>query len=321
MYSVTRFKSIFDTDTSNRSEYGSWNEVEAMLLRMSKIPGWKAKKGEYTPKGVFPTPLLSPANYLPDTTRANKNVVSWSSWFALDIDEYDGNFEDIISERFMDYQFICHSTASSTKDHPKFRMILPLTTPVPSDDIRKFWYSANKKFGNVSDVQTKDLSRMFYAPAQYPNAYNFIFKNDGEILDYHKTIASHSSGFIQRSGADSFFDRLPEDVQKQLIEAKKSKLSRNKTWDSYSDCPYLSKKLVDEYKSIAFIDGTGRYRMIYSLMVSMASRAIKDGFYITEADIVRTIRSLDQECSNIYAERNLEMEASRAIEYAYVNAS
>ena len=45
--------------------------------------------------------LISPATYQPDTTRANVNVVEWSGWCAVDVDDfiYDGELKDGIIER------------------------------------------------------------------------------------------------------------------------------------------------------------------------------------------------------------------------------
>ena len=52
-------------------------------------------------------------------------------------------------------------------------------------------------------------------------------------------------------------------------------------------------------------------------MTSIACNAIKKKYPITEYEIVEMIRQLDRETSNRYAKRPLNVEASRAIEFAY----
>jgi len=59
--------------------------------------------------------------------------------------------------------------------------------------------------------------------------------------------------------------------------------------------------------------------MIYKIMTSIACNAVKRKYPITEYEIVDMVRQLDRETSNIYAKRPLNVEASRAIEFAYRN--
>ena len=79
MYSVTIFKSLFDNKTDKRVDLKDWSAFEKMLYDLSKMPGYKAKRGENKKS----SPLMSPAIYHPDTTRANKNVIEWSGWAAV----------------------------------------------------------------------------------------------------------------------------------------------------------------------------------------------------------------------------------------------
>jgi predicted nucleic acid-binding protein len=59
--------------------------------------------------------------------------------------------------------------------------------------------------------------------------------------------------------------------------------------------------------------------MIYKIMTSIACNAIKRKYPITEYEIVDLVRNLDRDTSNRYATRHLNVEASRAIEFAYRN--
>lgn len=314
-YSLTVFNSIFDNKTDKRLDFSTWAGFEKLLYQLSNLPGYKAKKGEKKQSSS----LISPAIYQPNSTRANSNVTAWASWAALDVDSYEGDMQQGL-EQYKNYYYVCYSTASSTVAKPKFRLVFPLTNNVPADQIRHFWYALNKQFNNIGDEQTKDLSRMYYVPAQYPNANNFIFTNKGNgvCMNPHEIISLHP--YAQKQ-SNSILDGLPQHMKDAMLEARKERMTnRDIRWSSYRDCPFLGKKLLTEYRSIAGIDGSGRYRMIYKLMTSIACSAIKRKYPITAKQISAIIRELDNDTAQIYQRRPLDVEADRAIEYAYKNA-
>ena len=320
MYSLTVFKSIFDNKTDVRVDFESFEKFEKSLYYLSTLPGYKAKKGERTNKA---SPLISPAVYKSGTTRANDNVVEWASWAAIDVDnhEFKGNLKDELHSRFGSWYYICYSTASSTVAQPKFRLVFPLTEPVPAGAIKHFWYALNTEFGNLGDTQTKDLSRMYYVPAQYPGANNFIFTNVGVHIDPRVLISNHP--WTPPSTSDNFIDRLSPEAQKLYVAHMQEKLktyNREFNWTSYKDCPFVNKRLIDEYCIISGRDGSGRYSMIYKIMTSIACNAVKRKYPINTYEIVEMIRQLDRDTSNIYQKRPLNLEAGRAIEYAYKHA-
>ena len=320
MTSLTVFKSIFDNKTDVRVDFDDFKKFEESLYYLSTLPGYKAKKGERTNKA---SPLISPAVYKPGTTRANDNVIEWAGWAAIDVDNhvFEGNLKDELHSRFGDWYYVCYSTASSTSAQPKFRLVFPLTEHVPNGAIKHFWFALNAEFGSMGDGQTKDLSRMYYVPAQYPGANNFIFTNVGNSIDPRVLLKKHP--YDDKSSSNNFIDRLPVEIQKEVLKHRQLKLQQERlevTWNSYRDCPFVNKRLIDDYKQIAGRDGSGRYSMIYKIMTSIACNAVKRKYPITEYEIVEMIRQLDRETSNIYAKRPLNVEASRAIEFAYRNA-
>lgn len=319
MISLTVFSSVYDNKTDVRVDFETFEQFEKSLYHLSTLPGYKTKKGEST-KGKSVSPLISPAVYKPGNTRANANVIEWAGWAAIDVDThvFNGNLKDELHSRYGNWYYICYSTASSTADHPKFRLVFPLTTHVESNKIKHFWYALNTEFECMGDRQTKDLSRMYYVPAQYPNAYNFIFTNVGEHIDPDALMASHP--WSEQNDSTNFLDRLPPELQKEVILHRQAKLNgerREYNWTGYRDCPFVNKSLIEEYRSISRIDGSGRYSTIYRIMTSIACNAIKKKYPITEYEIVDLIRELDRETSNRYAKRPLNIEASRAIEFAW----
>lgn len=290
-------------------EFKSLESFEKLLYDLSKQPGYKPKKGERKDG----SPLITPSSFQPGTTRANRNVTQWNGWAALDVDDYDGSFEETI-EKFKKNYFICYSSASSTKEKPKFRVILPLTSSVPAEKIRHFWYALNHEFGSVGDAQTKDLSRMYYVPAQYPNAYNFIFTNKAPLLDPVELMERHSfvNGF-----KSTFEDRMPEHIREKIAEYRKEQLTKTDVvWTNYHDCPFVNKQLVIEYRAIT---DTGWYAKMYKIMTSIAMRALRAKYPITPDEIASLCKEIDAETGGWYKNRPMTLEAARAIDYSLKN--
>ena len=304
--SLTIFKNLFAIKTDQRMDFDSFDELEKLLYKLSDQP--LASKKDAV--------LISPATYKPDTTRKNDNVVEWSGWCAVDVDDYEpeGELKDDLIRRFSTWRFTCYSTASSTRSNPKFRLVFPLARTVEMERIRDFWYALQTELGDLGDRQTKDLSRMYYIPGKYADAYNFIFSNGGVSIDPDELIFKHP--MPKKANLNNFFDRLPDEMQKQIIEYRKNKLDANYEWTSYRDCPFFPKKLEMEYRAIS---NTGWYHKMYQIMVAIAGNAVKNKYPITVSEISKMCRELDGDTGNWYKNRPLDKEADRALEYVYKN--
>ena len=307
--STTLFKSIYDNKTDTRLVFKNFEAFEESLYLLSERPIASKKDA----------PLMSPAVYIPDTTRANANVTEWAGWAAVDVDEhkFEGDLQNELASLYGNWYYVCYSTASSTRDHPKFRIVFPLKGRVKANRIKKFWYALNTLLDSIGDRQTKDLSRMYYVPGKYAGAYNFIFSNtNGSYLDPDALIDKFP--LTEKKKGASFFDRLPEEIQNQIVEHRKN--SANNTdinWTSYHDCPFVNRKLVAEYKTI---NETGWYHGLYRIMVSIAGNAVSSNYPITAHQIAELCKEIDNETGQCYDSRQLEKEADRAIEFVYKNA-
>ena len=307
--SFTIFHSIYDNRTHKRMDLESYDEFVDLLFSLSKERGYKPKSGERTKKA---SPLISPAIYKPGTTRCNASVTAWGGWAALDVDDYDCEPEEALSA-FNGVEHVRYSSASSTKEHPKFRIVLPLTRHVENSEIRHLWYAINKEFNSLGDPQTKDLSRMYYVPAKYPKSFTFFERHNGAIINPRELMDKHDYAPPHLS----FLDSLPEHLRAAALKHRMASLTNtDRSWSGASDCPYLSSNMVAEYHSIC---GTGWYKKMYSIMSSVASRAIRDKYPISARELANLAREIND--SNAitrarYQRRNWELEASRAIEYA-----
>ena len=313
-YSLTLFDSVYDNKTNKRMDFSSWDKFEKLLYNIAEQPGYKPPRGEKPKKK--PSPLISPAIYKDGTTRKNDNVVAWASWAAIDVDdhEFKGDLENELRDRFGEYYYVCYSTASSTKDTPKFRLVFPLTAQVEQQRIRHFWFSLNTEFEGLGDKQTKDLSRMYYVPAKYPGANNFIFTNIGKHINPFDLMQKHE--YVEQTNT-GMLDKLPEAIRNAIIKERTSKLTNTDIhWTSYHNCPFVSKKMIDEYTTIS---NTGWYHKMYQLMVSIAGSAVRQNYPITSKEIAIICRQLDLETGNWYKNRPLEQEADRALEFVMRN--
>ena len=312
-YALTIFPSVFDNKTNRKFIIDGWDKMEELLRGLSEQPGFKPKKGERSDQQ--PSPLITPALYKEGKTRANKNVVCWAGWCAMDIDNYEGSYLDVI-DLFEDYQYICYSSASSTKEHPKFRMVFPLTKELEPKDIKHFWFSLNTKFNSLGDPQTKDLSRMYYVPATYPGAFHFFKTNEGKHLNPDELM----NEFEEYRGKTTLTSKFPDAIQQQLTAYRKAKLTNTAfSWNGYRDCPFCKENLSTEYREIVSSQSAGRYRKLYSIMVSIATKAIYFGYPISAEEIQSLCLEIDAENGGYYQRRSILNEAERAIEFALKN--
>lgn len=305
--SLTVFKNIWDNQTSKRMDLSGWAQFESLLYRLAERPLGGKKDAE----------LISPATYVPNTTRANKNVVDWGGWTAVDVDDhqFEGNVKDELYNIIGHWNYIVYSTASSTVSQPKFRIVFETGKRVPADKIRHFWFALQSVLDDQGDKQCKDLSRMYYTPATYLNANNFIFSNRGDAIDVDRLLLDYP--YVEKKNSNNFMDRLPESIQRSVIEHRKSKMENTQyIWSGYTDCPFWPRNLADEYRSIS---GTGWYHKMYQIMVAVAARAISKEYPITASQIADLCKEFDRENGNWYENRPLEVEADRALEYAYKN--
>ena len=290
----------------------TWDKFVELLYGLSQTKGEKGGRNS--------SPLITPAVFEADSTRSNKSTLYWGGWCAVDVDDHNftNDLDSLRSElidKFRDLDFICYSTASSRDQYLKFRIVFRLSETIERDTIKSFWYALNTDIGEIGDPQTKDLARMYYVPAIYPNSTNFFFSHlGGNPINVGELIARHP--YVQKTG-NSFLDRLPPEMQKAVVEHRKNSLNNtNFNWTSYRDCPFWPKRLGIEYQTIS---ETGWYAKMYAIMIAIAGSAVSRGYPISSNQISRLCEEFDKETGNWYENRPLSVEADRALEYVYRN--
>ena len=302
-YSLTLFHNAFDNQTNKTMDFEDWDAFVNLLSQLYQQP-IKSKKDAQ---------LISPSVYEMGTTRANRNVVEWGHWACADVDDFTGNVEDIL-DRFKEYNTVIYSTASSTIEQPKFRIVFDLDRRVPSDQLRHFWFALNKLLGDLGDPQTKDASRMYYIPATYEGSNHFFYRNKGEPIAVDRLLRAYP--YVAPTG-NSFLDKLPEEMKDKVLQHRKDSMDNTSiTWTGYLDCPFVPNKMVMKYLGIA---GTGWYSGLYKIMIAIASNAIRAKYPISAAQIAMLCREIDQSAGSWYENRPFEREAHSAINWAYSN--
>lgn len=307
---ITVFKNLYDTNTNRRIDFDNFNIFGEFLKQMATINFKEKKSAE----------LMSPAVYSFDGKRCNTDVVHWAGWAGLDIDDHDwdgDNLKDELFKRYSDYSFICYSTASSSFMKPKMRIIYPLTQWIDHDNIKSFWWALNTEMGSLADKNTKDLSRMYYLPGNYESAnYQFFYKNYGKSINPDELIEKYPI-INKEYQKNTLFNRLPENVKDTLRIYKKNQLLNKETkihWTGYKDCPFVHEKMINDYLSFS---ETGWYHQLYKIMVSIAITALKREYPISTQEIIALAQEIDRDTGNWYEKRPLDVEAARALSWAY----
>jgi len=120
--------------------------------------------------------------------------------------------------------------------------------------------------------------------------------------------------YTARESAPSFIDKLPESIRLKVLQHRRESLTNiSYTWKSYHDCPFVNKNMVNDYRKL---HNSGWYTQMYKIMVNISSNAMKRGYPITPNEVASLCREIDIETGGWYKSRPLELEASRAIEYA-----
>ena len=103
MVGITIFKNLYDNKTNKSMTFEDWDSFTTFLENLSNK--------EYESKQD--ACLITPARFIDDTTRANKNVIDWYGWAAVDVDDhtFSGDLQQELANLYGKYTYVCYSTA------------------------------------------------------------------------------------------------------------------------------------------------------------------------------------------------------------------
>lgn len=164
---ISLFKNEKDNTPQQRTL--TWEQCRRLLFSASSP---RALKGGFA---------FSPVSYRPMAKRG-VNGVDMVYCAVFDV-EHHGSFDQV--RPLLDgYEYVCHSSYSHTLGHPRYRIVLPLTRPVPALEWPVVWARLNLWAGEINDPNTKDASRIYYLPSHPPGVQgHFLVHGEGRFLD------------------------------------------------------------------------------------------------------------------------------------------
>ncbi|MEM9554984.1 MAG: hypothetical protein AAGC60_12045 [Acidobacteriota bacterium] len=127
--------------------------------------------------------LWSPTLYVDVAERRSEDVIHLS---CLVLDYDSGLSPDDASAAWSDYFHVLHSTWSHTRDHPKYRLVLPLARPVRTADWRTVYDWAEARAGGSIDPSKKGAATTFALPAVADAELPRLARtSSGPLLDVH----------------------------------------------------------------------------------------------------------------------------------------
>lgn len=126
-------------------------------------------------------PAWSPVSYVPGAKRG-KEFVDEVYFAVIDVDN-GAPLEEVLS-RFHGLTYLAHSSHRHSVEISKYRVILPLASPVAAAEWPVVWSRINQLAGCCNDPATKDSSRVYYKPSHPAGGMNihFVRANEGRLL-------------------------------------------------------------------------------------------------------------------------------------------
>lgn len=180
-YELCKFEGL--TDNVPEPGCATWSAIKESLSKAPVVTSYLDERGKRRPN----RPLFSPVRYKPGTKRGAKNVES-VGLAVFDIDK--GMSIEEAREKFAGLSYALYTTFNHAPKASKFRVVVPFTEPVPAEEWPAVWRAATARFAPETDVQTKDICRIFYLPCRASESSEFLYyEGEGAALDWRKLLA------------------------------------------------------------------------------------------------------------------------------------
>ena len=132
--------------------------------------------------------------YLSGGTRKTANVM-WRSIATLDIDYGTLDLWDEFTTNFA-FAAMLYSTHKHTKEHPRYRLVFPLSRQVRPDEYEPLCRMVAKEIGiNLFDDTTYQLARLFYYPSTSRDGEYVFEYQDGKALNVDEWLKKYKGGY------------------------------------------------------------------------------------------------------------------------------
>lgn len=167
MICVSRFPGRRNHNISDVCEW-SWGEL---------LSFFQAPLAASIPKDDLP--LWTPARYAPAYVE-DANVIEVTA-LGFDVDEAPIPSADTL--RALPWHCIASTSSRSTKDAPRWRLVIELTRPVSGNEYRRIWSAVAATLPFPVGRQSRNPSRGWYVPRVGPDGFYEAFDVPGQALD------------------------------------------------------------------------------------------------------------------------------------------
>ena len=156
------------------SKIVNWENIINVLSK-HKITETKAENG-YFVGGEFNN------NY-----RNGENIIN-RSLVTIDVDKYVGTTDDVLTELqyTLPYKLLAYSTYRNTNNKPRFRIVIPLSSPIPAQDYEPLCRALADEFKEFPfDPCAFKPELAMYMPCTSADYFSeaFTFNKNGDSLD------------------------------------------------------------------------------------------------------------------------------------------
>lgn len=162
---LSHFTNLRDT-TPTRHQATTWAELVHLFADSVELDN----KNDGT--------LWSPTRFRLGSARSNQGADTVSC-FVLDLDETPWEKVKPFLEPF---EYFAHTTHSHSVERESWRVILPLTRPVPASQWEATWSRLHRLFGKLGDNACRDASRFYFHPAHKPGNDHDEVHHEGQLL-------------------------------------------------------------------------------------------------------------------------------------------
>jgi hypothetical protein len=238
---------------------GSWEELAQQFA-----------EHDYTHMVKEECPAFSPASYPKGCPSREKDRVVEVSAFVVDADNLDeaaaGRLFEIIED--LGLCAVLYTTWRHSEVAPlsKFRVIVPLSRPVPGLSWDAFWIRAASLFPGLCDSQCRDASHIYFGPFAPPGteADNFVHFFEGNPLDVEEVLELDA---VEAAAAAPSEPQAP--LKREQFEKFAKNLARRKSDERRSD---LGELLLKVLNGESFADVGQRDNVLFKLAIVLGER-------------------------------------------------
>ncbi|MBF8474307.1 hypothetical protein FMJ45_25585 [Klebsiella michiganensis] len=240
----TIYKDRFVSATGSKFHMdGEWNDIVQMVCDKSSWPKFHATtKEEYdNAKAKFDAVVM--AEMKPNTSRTADNVIAFHA-IVLDID--DGATYEEVRKDLKDYEYVMYSSGGTgLKSGDRFRVILPLNTPMVGSEWKRYNTSLTERFPYSDECFKKGIQIQYLPVVNGAYANKFIGEyHRGQWFDYQNP---KDLPFVENLSIESIVKNVVFDeaqfTDEEMLELAKAIIEHQSGQLEYEERRLLAQRL------------------------------------------------------------------------------